>query len=68
MECVENGCPAELEFCDPEPCSMATQVLALNAEALCADASLGVFVATTCEAPIDWLFSNTLRCCCADPN
>jgi hypothetical protein len=68
MECVENGCPAVLEYCDPEPCDMATQALALNAEALCADPSVGGFVASTCEAPIDWLFSNTLRCCCADAN
>ena len=63
--CVANGCSAEPEFCDPEPCDMATQVLALDAEALCADPSGGLFVATTCDAPIDWLFSNTVRCCCA---
>lgn len=56
----------EPDFCDPEPCDMATQALALDAEALCADASVGRFVATTCDAPIDWLFSNTLRCCCAE--
>ena len=67
-ECVENGCPAELASCDPEPCEMATQVLALNAEALCASPSGGGFVATTCDAPIEWLFSNTLRCCCAEPD
>jgi hypothetical protein len=66
MVCVENGCAADVETCEPEPCDMATQVLALNAEALCADPSGGGFVATTCEAPIDWLLSNTLRCCCAD--
>ncbi|PRP94045.1 hypothetical protein ENSA5_41570 [Enhygromyxa salina] len=66
MQCVANGCPAEPEFCDPEPCDMATQVLALDAEAVCADPSSGAFVATTCEAPIDWLFSNTVRCCCAE--
>lgn len=65
-QCVANACPADPEFCKPESCDMATQVLGLDSEALCADASLGTFVATTCEAPIDWLFSNTARCCCAD--
>jgi hypothetical protein len=64
-ECVPNGCAADPEFCDPEPCDMATQVLALDAEAICADPSVGGFVATTCDAPVDWLFSNTVRCCCA---
>lgn len=64
--CVENGCPAEVEYCDPEPCDMATQVLALDAAGLCAGASGGAFVAAECDAPIDWLFSNTLRCCCAE--
>ena len=67
MSCIQNGCPASPEFCDPEPCDMATQALALDAEALCMDASLGTFVASTCDAPVDWLFSNTLRCCCGDP-
>lgn len=66
MTCVENGCAAEPEFCDPEPCDMATQALALDPEPFCSDASVGTFVATTCDAPIDWLFSNTVRCCCAE--
>jgi hypothetical protein len=65
-ECVANGCDAVAEYCDPEPCDMATQALALDAEALCADASAGRFVASTCDEPIHWLFSNTLRCCCAE--
>jgi hypothetical protein len=64
--CVATGCAAVAENCDPEPCDMATQVLALDAAALCADASAGLFVASTCDEPIDWLFSNTLRCCCAE--
>lgn len=66
MDCVANGCPAEPDFCEPDDCELATQVLALDADALCADPSVGTFVATSCEAPIDWLFSNTVRCCCAD--
>lgn len=66
MTCVSNGCPANPEFCDPEPCNTATQALALDAGALCADASVGRFVASTCDAPVEWLFSNTLRCCCAE--
>jgi hypothetical protein len=64
--CVANGCDAVADYCDPEPCDMATQALALDAEASCADASVGGFVASTCEEPIHWLFSNTLRCCCAE--
>lgn len=64
--CVANGCDAVEDFCEPEPCDLATQALALNAEALCEDASVGGFVASTCDEPIHWLFSNTLRCCCAE--
>lgn len=37
---MENGCPAEPEFCDPEPCDMATQALALDPQLFCSDASL----------------------------
>jgi hypothetical protein len=64
--CVSNGCPAVAEFCDPEPCDMATQAAATDAAALCADPSVGRFVAAECDAPIDWLFTNALRCCCAE--
>lgn len=65
-ECVANGCVADPEFCNPKPCDRATQVLALDAAAFCADDSLGTFVSTACDTPIDWLFSNTVRCCCAE--
>jgi len=64
--CVVGGCPARPDFCEPDNCELATQVLAINAEALCADPSVGTFVVTTCDATIDWLFSNTVRCCCVD--
>ncbi|PRQ08964.1 hypothetical protein [Enhygromyxa salina] len=68
LECVANACPADPEYCNPKPCDMATQASALGGTELCADALAGGSVATTCEAPIDWLFSNTLRCCCAEPD
>ena len=66
MECVPQGCPVDPEFCDPDPCDMATQALALGEGQFCTDASVGTFVSATCEAPIEWLFANTLRCCCAE--
>lgn len=65
MTCVANGCPVDPEYCVPANCSMATQALALDTSVFCTDASVGVFVASTCEEPIYWLFSNTVRCCCA---
>jgi hypothetical protein len=65
MQCVANGCAAEPEYCNPDSCDMATQALALDTSVFCTDASVGIFVATTCEEPIHWLFSNTVRCCCA---
>ena len=66
LTCVANGCAVESEFCDPEPCDMATQALAIDGEALCADASNGRFAAAECDAPIQWALSTTLRCCCAE--
>jgi len=68
MECVANGCPADPEFCDPEPCDMATQLLGLNEPLLCGDEPAGGWVASSCDAPIEWLLSSRLRCCCAQPN
>ncbi|KIG15098.1 hypothetical protein DB30_06006 [Enhygromyxa salina] len=68
LVCVANSCPADPEYCNPKPCDMATQVFALGGTELCADPSVGSPVATTCEAPIDWLFNNTVRCCCAEPD
>jgi hypothetical protein len=64
--CVVDGCDAVEDFCDPAPCDMATQSLALDAEGVCSDVAGRLFVAGTCDQPIDWLFSNTLRCCCAE--
>lgn len=66
MQCVPNGCAVEPEFCRPEPCDMATQALAIGEGEFCADASVGVFVAAECDAPIEWILNNTVRCCCAD--
>jgi hypothetical protein len=65
MTCVANGCPAEPDYCSPGDCSLATQALVLDTSVFCTDASVGTFVATTCEEPIHWLFATTLRCCCA---
>lgn len=62
--CVAQGCAADPEFCDPEPCDMATRVMGLG-EDICEDPSLGGYIADACDAPIDWLFSDTVRCCCA---
>jgi len=67
MICVADGCPVDPQFCDPDPCDAATQALAIGAGQFCVDASVGTFVSSSCDAPIEWLFSNTLRCCCAQP-
>jgi hypothetical protein len=66
MTCVANGCPAVLEFCDPEPCDMATQAIAIGEGLFCTDASVGGFVAAECDAPIQYILNNTSRCCCAE--
>lgn len=65
MECAANGCPAEPEYCDPEPCDMATQAIASETQVFCSDPSVGGFVAGSCDQPIDWLFLINVRCCCA---
>lgn len=66
MTCVANGCAVDPYYCAPGDCSMATQALALGEGVFCTDESVGVFVASTCEEPIHWLFNDTLRCCCAE--
>ena len=72
LECVADMCPANPDYCDPEPCDMATQLLGLNESLLCAQDNTepdeGAFVASACDTPIDWLSSNLVRCCCADVN
>lgn len=65
MACHESACPADPEFCDPEPCDMATRVMGLG-EGICEDHSGGGYFADACDAPIEWLFSNTVRCCCGE--
>jgi hypothetical protein len=65
LTCVANGCPVDPDYCAPGNCSMATQALTLDTSVFCTDVSVGVFMAATCEEPIHWLFSNTVRCCCA---
>ena len=64
LVCVEAGCPAEPQFCEPDSCDMATRVMGIG-DQICEDVSGGGFYADGCNAPIDWLFSNTVRCCCA---
>lgn len=68
MECVPNACAADPEFCEPEGCEMATQLLGLSATLVCADPPQGGYAASECEAPVDWISSNVLRCCCAEPS
>lgn len=65
LECVANGCPVDPAYCTPGDCNMATQALASGTGVFCTDASVGTFVASTCEEPVHWVFSDTVRCCCA---
>jgi hypothetical protein len=61
--CVAAGCPAEPMYCKPASCNMATSMLGLG-EVICADPTMGVFVAAACEDPIEFIFTDTARCCC----
>jgi hypothetical protein len=62
MRCVAAGCPAEPMYCKPDSCNMATSALGL--EAICSDPTMGTFVAAGCEDPIEFIFTDTARCCC----
>jgi len=66
LVCVANGCPVDPDHCGPGDCDMATQAFASGTDPFCSDETVGGFLAATCEEPIHWLFSNTLRCCCAE--
>jgi hypothetical protein len=63
MRCVSAGCPAEPMYCKPASCDMATSMLSLG-DAICSDPTVGVFVAAACEDPIEFIFTDTARCCC----
>jgi hypothetical protein len=63
MACAAAGCPAEPMYCKPDSCDMATSMLSLG-DAICSDPTVGVFVAAACEDPIEFIFTDTARCCC----
>ena len=65
MTCVALGCPADPMFCKPDDCNMATSMIGLG-EAICSDPTVGGFVAATCDDPIEFVFTDTARCCCGD--
>jgi hypothetical protein len=50
-------------YCKPDDCDMATSVLGLG-DSICTDPSLGGFVAASCDDPIEFIFTDTARCCC----
>ena len=62
MQCAANACPAEPMYCKPDDCDMATSLLGLDG--ICTDPSLGVYVASPCDDPIEFIFTDTARCCC----
>lgn len=61
--CVAAGCPAEPMYCKPNSCDMATSMLGLG-DAICSDPTAATFVAGACEDPIEFIFTDTARCCC----
>lgn len=63
MKCAAAACPAEPMYCKPDACDMATSMLSLG-DGICSDPTVGVFVAAACEAPIEFIFTDTARCCC----
>ena len=65
MTCVALGCPADPMFCKPDDCNIATSMIGLG-EAICSDPTVGGFVAATCDDPIEFVFTDTARCCCGD--
>ena len=65
MACLANQCPAEPESCKPDSCDMATSVLGLG-DGICSDNPAGAFVSASCDEPIEFIFNDTARCCCAE--
>jgi hypothetical protein len=65
MACVADGCPADPEFCVPNSCEKATQLVGWG-EVICTDPSVAGYVSSTCDSPIVWALNNTTRCCCED--
>jgi hypothetical protein len=63
MACLAAGCPADPYSCKPKTCDMATSLLGLG-DAICTDESVGSTVAAACDAPIEFIFNDTARCCC----
>ncbi len=63
MQCAALACPADPLYCKPNDCDMATSVIGLG-EGICSDPSVGGFVAASCDDPIEFIFTDTARCCC----
>ena len=63
--CAALGCPAQEMSCKPQPCDMATSALGLG-DAVCSDISTAAYVAGACDDPIEFITTNTARCCCED--
>jgi hypothetical protein len=63
--CVANACVAVPTSCKPDSCDMATSNLGLG-NGICSDPLVGGFVAAPCEDPVEFIFNDTARCCCAE--
>jgi hypothetical protein len=42
-----------------------TSVLSLG-DAICSNPEVGGYIAASCDDPIEFIFNDTARCCCAD--
>ncbi len=63
MQCAAEACPADPMHCKPDGCDMATSVIGLG-EGICSDPSAGGYVAASCDDPIEFILTDTARCCC----
>lgn len=63
MTCAVEACPADPMHCKPDDCDMATSLIGLG-EGICSDPSIGGYVAGSCDDPIEFIFTDTARCCC----
>lgn len=62
MQCAANACPADPMYCKPDDCDMATSLIGLDG--ICTDPSAGIYVRSACNDPIEFIFTDTARCCC----